>query len=432
MKQKDMPKISKVRAREILDSRGNPTVSAVVELDNGVIGQSAVPSGASTGKHEALELRDGDPSRYLGKGVLRACTNVNEAITGRIKGMDVAYQAEIDQAMIDLDGTPNKGRLGANAILATSMAAARAHAQAMGVELHQSLAGDEDATLLPVPMMNVINGGQHATNNVDIQEYMIVPAGAPSYSEALRYGAEVFHALKKVLVDKNYSTGVGDEGGFAPDCQSNEEPLQLLMQAIEKAGYRAGEDIYFALDAAASEFYGAKGYTLEAEGIKNASAAKVIAFYERLVEKYPLLSIEDGLSEDDWEGWSLLTEALGSRIQLVGDDLFVTNPERLKLGIERHIANSILIKLNQIGTVTETLNVIRNARAAAYTQVVSHRSGETCDTFLASLAVACNTGQIKTGSLSRSERLAKYNELLRIESDLGGRARWIGRDAFPH
>lgn len=426
-----MAKIRHITAREILDSRGNPTVAASVVLDDGTSAGAAVPSGASTGSHEAVELRDGDKSRYLGKGVLKAVANVNDRIAPRLKGADAAAQGEIDRMMIELDGTPNKGALGANAILAVSMAVARAHAASTGVELFQSITRSDEATLLPVPMMNVINGGQHATNNVDIQEFMLVPAGAPSFGEALRYGAEIFHHLKKVLMEKGYATGVGDEGGFAPDCKSNEEPLQLMMTAIERAGYQPGVDVFFALDAAASEFYKDGAYMLEAQGMRGASAAEVVAFYEHLVNNYPILSIEDGLHEDDWDGWRLLTDRLGARIQLVGDDLFVTNPVRLKEGIDKKIANSILIKLNQIGTVTETLDVIRMARENSYTQVVSHRSGETCDTFLASLAVACNTGQIKTGSLSRSERLAKYNELLRVEGVLGERARWIGLNAFP-
>ncbi|MCL4234258.1 MAG: phosphopyruvate hydratase [Deltaproteobacteria bacterium] len=426
-----MATIRTIRAREILDSRGNPTVAACVALDDGTRAEAMVPSGASTGTHEAVELRDGDKSRYLGKGVLKAVSNVNERIAPRLRGMDASAQEEIDRAMIELDGTPNKGSLGANAILAVSMAVARAHAASSGVELFRSIARSDEATLLPVPMMNVMNGGQHATNNVDIQEFMIVPAGAPNYREALRYGAEVFHALKKVLVEKGYSTGVGDEGGFAPNCQNNEEPLQLITAAIEKAGFRPGEDVYFALDPAASEFHRDGAYILEGEGMKRFSSEEVVAFYERLVGKYPILSIEDGLAEDDWSGWKFMTERLGQKIQLVGDDIFVTNPTRLAEGIEKKIGNSILIKLNQIGTVTETVEVIRLAAKNSYTQVVSHRSGETCDTFLASLAVACNTGQIKTGSLSRSERIEKYNELLRIEEELGERARWIGLNAFP-
>lgn len=426
-----MATIQTIRAREILDSRGNPTVAACVTLSDGTRGEAMVPSGASTGTHEAVELRDGDKSRYLGKGVLKAVANVNDRIAARLRGMDASAQEEIDRAMIELDGTPNKASLGANAILAVSMAVARAHAAASGVELFRSIARSDEATLLPVPMMNVMNGGQHSTNNVDIQEFMIVPAGAPNYREALRYGAEVFHALKKVLVDKGYSTGVGDEGGFAPDCKNNEEPLQLITMAIEKAGFRPGEDVYFALDPAASEFSKDGVYNLDAQGMTGVPAEEVVAFYEQLVGKYPILSIEDGLAEDDWAGWKYLTERLGKKIQLVGDDIFVTNPARFAEGIEKKIGNSILIKLNQIGTVTETVDVIRLAAKNGYTQVVSHRSGETCDTFLASLSVACNTGQIKTGSLSRSERLEKYNELLRIEEELGSRARWIGLNVFP-
>ncbi|MCZ7585348.1 MAG: phosphopyruvate hydratase [Deltaproteobacteria bacterium] len=426
-----MATIKSVHAREILDSRGNPTVAAELTLDDGTRASAAVPSGASTGTHEAVELRDGEKKRYLGKGVLNAVGHVNGEIARRVIGMDAGGREALDRALIDLDGTPNKGRLGANAILAVSMAAARAHAVSSGVELFQSITRTDAATLLPVPMMNVLNGGQHADNNVDIQEFMIVPAGAPNFCEALRYGAEVFHHLKKVLGDKGYATSVGDEGGFAPNCASNEEALELITTAVERAGYRPGEDVFFALDAAASEFYENGAYTLAAEGLKQVEAAAVIEFYEKLVGRFPVLSIEDGLSEDDWEGWKTLTERLGRKVQLVGDDLFVTNPSRLSRGVDGGIANSILIKLNQIGTVTETVDVIGLARNAGYTQVVSHRSGETCDTFLASLAVACETGQIKTGSLSRSERLAKYNELLRIEETLGERARWIGLNAFP-
>ncbi|MCB9475346.1 MAG: phosphopyruvate hydratase [Deltaproteobacteria bacterium] len=425
-----MADITKVTGREILDSRGNPTVAATVTLSDGTTAGAATPSGASTGAHEAVELRDGDKSRYGGKGVTKAVGHVNEEIAKCVIGMDAANQAEIDEDLIQLDGTPNKGYLGANAILAVSMAVARANAISKGKELHDSLVPDGAAVTLPVPMMNVINGGQHATNNVDIQEFMIVPAGAATYKEGLRYGAEVFHALKKILVEKNYSTGVGDEGGFAPDCQSNEEPLELLCLAVEKAGYKLGEDFFFALDAAATECFEDGVYTFAAEGMNKVGSDEVIAFYEKICAKFPIVSIEDGLSEDDWDGWSNLTSALGKKIQLVGDDLFVTNPIRLGEGIEKGIGNSILIKLNQIGTVTETIRVIQQAAKAGYTQIVSHRSGETCDTFLASLAVACNTGQIKTGSLSRSERLAKYNELLRVEELLGGKAVWPGKGAF--
>ncbi len=426
-----MAKISRIHAREILDSRGNPTVEVDLVTDTGVLGRAAVPSGASTGIHEAVELRDGDKGRYLGKGVLKAVSNVNEIIAKELAGKSVDDQAMLDKTMIELDGTPNKGRLGANAILGVSLAAARAAAQVAGVPLYQSISKSDSAALLPVPMMNILNGGSHATNNVDIQEFMIVPTGAPSFREALRYGAEVFHHLKKLLIDKNYSTGVGDEGGYAPDCASNEEALQLVIQAIERAGYRPGEDIFIALDVAASELFENGTYTFAAEGLNQVGAAELTALYADWLGKYPIISIEDGLAEDDWDGWKAQTAALGNKVQLVGDDVFVTNPTRLQRGIDENIANSILIKLNQIGTLTETLEVIDMAREAKFTQVVSHRSGETCDPFLATLAVACNTGQIKTGSASRSERLAKYNELLRIETELGELARWIGINVFP-
>ncbi|MBZ0273393.1 phosphopyruvate hydratase [bacterium] len=425
-----MAKIANITAREILDSRGNPTLSATVTLDDGTRAEAAVPSGASTGTHEAVELRDGDKSRYLGKGVTRAVFNVTGEILGRLRGMDAAAQGDIDRAMIELDGTPNKGRLGANAILGVSMAVARAHAITAGQELFRALPSGRGATILPVPLMNVVNGGQHADNNVDIQEFMIVPAGRPTYAEALRCGAEVFHHLKKVLGDKSYATSVGDEGGFAPNCKNNEEPLELILAAIERAGYRPGEDVFLALDVAASEFFENGAYTMAAEGLRRAPSDAVIEFLAKIVAKYPVISVEDGLAEDDWEGWRRLTDELGNKVQLVGDDLFVTNPRRLSRGVGEKIGNSILIKLNQIGTVTETIDVINAARDAGYTNVVSHRSGETCDPFIAHLAVACDTGQIKTGSASRSERLCKYNELLRIEDVLGGDARWIGREAF--
>jgi enolase len=426
-----MAKILRIHAREILDSRGNPTVEVDLWTDNGLTARAAVPSGASTGVHEALELRDGDKGRYLGKGVLKAVSNVNEIIAKKLVGMPLENQAQLDRAMIELDGTPNKSRLGANAILGVSLAAARAAAAAAGVPLYQSIARSDSATLLPVPMMNILNGGAHAANNVDVQEFMIVPAGAPSFREALRYGAEIFHTLKKVLIEKGYATGVGDEGGFAPDCASNEEALQLIVKAIEKAGYEPGRDVFIALDVAASGLLGDGGYSFPAEGKMNVSQEEVTAMYKGWLAKYPIISIEDGLAEDDWEGWKKQTAELGRKVQLVGDDVFVTNPTRLLRGINEKIANSILIKLNQIGTLTETLEVINMAREAGYTQVVSHRSGETCDPFLAVLAVACNTGQVKTGSLCRSERLAKYNELLRIEVELGEQARWIGLNAFP-
>lgn len=426
-----MAKITRILAREILDSRGNPTVEVDLWTDTGAMARAAVPSGASTGIHEALELRDGDKGRYLGKGVLKAVANVNEIIAKAVIGKSVSDQAALDKLMIDLDGTPNKGKLGANAILGVSLAAARAAALAAGVPLYQSIAHSDSATLLPVPMMNILNGGAHAANNVDVQEFMIVPAGAPTYREALRYGAEIFHTLKKVLTEKGYSTGVGDEGGFAPNCASNEEALQLVVQAIEKAGYKPGVDVFIALDVAASGMAADGAYSLPAENMLQVSAADVINLYKGWLAKYPIISIEDGLAEDDWAGWKQLTVELGNKVQLVGDDLFVTNPIRLKRGIDEKITNSILIKLNQIGTLTETLDVINMAREAGFTQVVSHRSGETCDTFLATLAVACGTGQIKTGSASRSERLAKYNELLRIEAELGEQARWIGKNVFP-
>jgi len=425
-----MAHIKRIHAREILDSRGNPTVEVDLWTDSGLLTRAAVPSGASTGAHEALELRDGDKGRYGGKGVLKAVSHVNEIIAKALIGKPVEDQTAIDRLMIELDGTPNKGKLGANAILGVSLAAARAAAETAGVPLYQSISRSDAATLLPVPMMNILNGGSHATNNVDVQEFMIVPAGAPSYREALRYGAEIFHTLKKVLVDKGYSTGVGDEGGFAPNCASNEEALQLVVQAIEKAGYRPGQDVFIALDVAASECYQEGAYHFPAENLKGVGVDPVIEMYKGWLAKYPIISIEDGLAEDDWAGWKTLTQALGNKIQLVGDDIFVTNPLRFQKGIEQSIANSILIKLNQIGTLTETLDVIQMARDAGYTQVVSHRSGETCDPFLAVLAVAANTGQIKTGSASRSERLAKYNELLRIEVELGEQARWIGINAF--
>jgi enolase len=427
-----MPKITRLIAREILDSRGNPTVEVDLLLDNGVVATAGVPSGASTGVHEAIELRDGDKGRYGGKGVLKAVYNVNEIIAPAVVGQPVEDQEAIDRLLIELDGTPNKSKLGANAILGVSLAAARAAAISAKTPLYQSIGKSDSATLLPVPMMNILNGGAHATNNVDIQEFMIVPAGAPSYREALRYGAEVFHALKPLLKSKGYATGVGDEGGYAPDCASNEEALQLIVQAIRKAGYEPGKHVYLALDVAASGLLNDDGtYSFPAEHMDHVSASEVTAFYQKLVDRYPIISIEDGLAEDDWAGWEQQTIALGNKIQLVGDDIFVTNPQRLKRGIDRKIANSILIKLNQIGTLTETLQVINLAREAGYTQVVSHRSGETCDPFMATLAVACNTGQIKSGSLCRSERLAKYNELLRIEEELGPLARWIGLNAFP-
>ncbi|MCD4692034.1 MAG: phosphopyruvate hydratase [Calditrichales bacterium] len=422
--------IEDVYAREILDSRGNPTIEVEVVLEDGALGVAAVPSGASTGEHEAVELRDGDKSRYLGKGVLTAVQNVNEIIADEIIGMEAGEQPLIDQIMIDLDGTPNKSKLGANAILGVSMAAAKAAAESFGMPLYQYIGG-VNAKLLPVPMMNILNGGEHADNNVDIQEFMISPAGADEFREALRMGAEVFHNLKKVLSKKNYNTAVGDEGGFAPDLKSNEEALQLILEAIEKAGYKPGEDIFICLDPASSEFYDKeKGlYILSSEN-KKLSSEEMVDYYANWVDKYPIVSIEDGLDENDWDGWKVMTEKLGSKIQLVGDDLFVTNKERLSRGINENIANSILIKLNQIGTITETLDTIETAHKAGYTTVVSHRSGETEDTTIADFVVAVNSGQIKTGSASRSDRIAKYNQLLRIEDMLGESAKFLGKATY--
>jgi enolase len=409
-----MSEIVDVYAREILDSRGNPTVEVEVYLESGVMGRAAVPSGASTGEREALELRDGDKSRYLGKGVLKAVTHVNEAITDALLGMD---------------GTDFKSNLGANALLGVSLAVAKAAAEEAGLPLYQYLGGT-NAKELPLPMMNIINGGEHADNNVDIQEFMIMPSGAESFKEALRMGAEIFHALKKVLKDKGYNTAVGDEGGFAPDLKSNEEALEVIMDAIKAAGYKPGEDVLLALDVAASELYKDGTYILENEKQKEKSAADMVEFYADLVERYPIISIEDGMAENDWDGWKLLTDRLGDRIQIVGDDLFVTNTKILKEGIDKGIANSILIKVNQIGTLTETLEAIEMAKRAGYTAVVSHRSGETEDTFIADLAVATNAGQIKTGSLCRTDRICKYNQLLRIEDELEDVAVFDGADVF--
>ncbi|RMG60767.1 MAG: phosphopyruvate hydratase, partial [Calditrichaeota bacterium] len=405
-----MTDIAGIVAREILDSRGNPTVEVDVWLENGGFGRAAVPSGASTGEHEALELRDGDAARYNGKGVLKAVQNVNNVIADALLGMDATEQVAIDRRLLELDGTENKSKLGANAILGVSLAVAKAAADALGLPLYQYLGGVH-AHVLPVPLMNILNGGKHADNNVDLQEFMIVPANATSFHEALRMGAEVFHALKKVLHSKGYNTSVGDEGGFAPDLQSNEEALQVITEAVEQAGYRPGEDVFFALDPASSEFYDAQGkrYLLKSED-RELTAAEMVEYYESLVNRYPIISIEDGMAEDDWEGWRLMTERLGSRIQLVGDDLFVTNTKRLARGIEMGVANSVLIKVNQIGTLTETLDCIALAHRAGYTTVISHRSGETEDTTIADLAVAVNAGQIKTGSASRSDRIAKYNQ----------------------
>ena len=423
-----MAAIERVHAREVIDSRGNPTVEAEVHLAGGVIGRAIVPSGASTGAREAIELRDGDKSRYLGKGVTRAVANVNGEINDAIKGMSVHALADIDNKMIELDGTENKSRLGANAILAVSLAAAQAGALERGEPLFSYLGGD-DAVTLPVPMMNIINGGEHADNSIDMQEFMIIPAGAPSFSEALRYGVEVFHALKKVLAARGLSTAVGDEGGFAPDLPSNEAAIEAIMEAIEKAGYTPGKDVFLGLDAASSEYIKDGKYVLTGEN-RTLDAAGMVDLLAEWVEKYPILSIEDGMAEDDWDGWALLTERLGGKCQLVGDDLFVTNEKILREGIERKIANSMLVKVNQIGTLTETLAAMRLAQENGYTNVVSHRSGETEDTTIADLAVATNAGQIKTGSLSRSDRIAKYNQLLRIEERLGDKARFPGRAAF--
>jgi len=412
--------IVETRAREILDSRGNPTVEADVVLESGTLGRAAVPSGASTGANEAVELRDGDKSRYLGKGVSMAVENVNETIAPAIEGMLAAEQRAIDHLMIDLDGTENKGRLGANAILSVSLAVAKAAAEEMGLPLYRYIGG-AGASILPVPMMNILNGGKHADNNVDIQEFMIVPLGAPSFAEALRMGAEVFHNLKSVLKAKGYSTSVGDEGGFAPDLKSNNEALDVIVQAIEKANYKPGRDVFVALDPAASEFYEDGRYVLKAES-KKLTSDQMVAFWADYVRQYPICSIEDGMSETDWDGWKTMTDELGDRIQLVGDDLFVTNTKFLQKGIELGVCNSILIKVNQIGTLTETLEAIELARRNAYTAVVSHRSGETEDTTISDIAVAVGCGQIKTGSTSRTDRVAKYNQLLRIEEELGGDA----------
>ena len=399
-----------------MDSRGNPTIEVEVFLEDGTVGRAAVPSGASTGVHEAVELRDGDKSRYLGKGVLKAVDNVNTIISPELIGFDATDQAGIDLLMIDLDGSANKGKLGANAILGVSMAVAKAAAQSLGLPLYQYLGGF-NAKELPVPMMNILNGGEHADNNVDIQEFMIMPVGAPTFREALRMGAEVYHSLKAVLKGRGLNTAIGDEGGFAPNLSSNEEALKVIIEAIEKAGYKPGEDIFLAMDVASSEIYQDGKYNLAGEGITK-TAAEMVAFYEELVAKYPIISIEDGMAEDDWEGWKLLTEKLGDKIQLVGDDLFVTNTKRLKMGIDQDIANSILIKVNQIGTLTETFETIEMAKRAGYTCVISHRSGETEDATIADIAVAVNAGQIKTGAPTRSDRIAKYNQLLRFEEEL--------------
>ncbi len=421
-------KIAQVSAREILDSRGNPTIEVDVRVEDGSLGRAAVPSGASTGAHEALELRDGDPTRYGGKGVQQAVANVSTRIAPQLMGMDAADQAAVDRRMLELDGTENLSRLGANAILGVSLAAA--HAAAVSRKLPLYLHLNPNARLLPVPMMNVLNGGRHADSSVDMQEFMIVPCGAPSFREALRMGAEVFHQLAAVLKKRGCSTNVGDEGGFAPDLQSNEEPLAVIVEAITQAGYRPGADVAIALDPAASEFFENGRYVFTRSDRQARSADAMVRFYGDWLARYPIVSIEDGLAEDDWEGWRLMTRELGGRVQLVGDDLFVTNPKRLERGIAEQAANSILIKLNQIGTLTETLRAIEIARRAGYTAVVSHRSGETEDTTIADLAVAAGIGQIKTGSVSRGERTAKYNRLLRIEEELGARASYPGASVF--
>ncbi len=424
-----MTTIVDVYAREILDSRGNPTVEVEVYLEGGAVGRAAVPSGASTGAFEAIELRDGDKDRYLGKGVEKAVQNVNETIAPELIGMDALDQVAIDQLMIELDGTHNKGKLGANAILAVSMAVAKAAAEGLGMPLYRYLGG-ANAKVLPVPMMNILNGGEHADNTVDIQEFMVMPVGAKSFKEGLRICAEVFHSLKSVLKEKGYSTAVGDEGGFAPDLKTNEEAIEVILEGVKKAGYEPGQDIRIALDPAATEMYKEDGkYHFEGEGVVRTSK-EMVDFYEELVNKYPIISIEDGLAEEDWDGWKMLTERIGDKVQLVGDDLFVTNTKRLAKGIDMGVANSILIKVNQIGTLTETFEAIQMANRAGYTAVISHRSGETEDTTIADLAVAVNAGQIKTGAPSRTDRVAKYNQLLRIEDELMDTAQYLGLNAW--
>lgn len=419
--------IYSIKAREILDSRGNPTVEVDVILKNGIMGRAAVPSGASTGKREALELRDTDkPSRFMGKGVQTAVKNVNEIISHKLEGMDATRQVEIDNLLIQLDGTKNKEKLGANAILGVSLATAKAAANALGVPLYRYIGGT-NAKVLPVPMMNILNGGKHADNNLDIQEFMIVPVNANNFSDALRTGTEIFHTLRSVLKSKGYNTNVGDEGGFAPNLKTNEEAIDLILQAIKDAGYSAGKDVYLALDAAASEFYQEGKYVLRTEGCKKKTSDEIIALYTEFLNKYPICSIEDGLAEDDWDGWAKLTDQLGKKIQIVGDDIFVTNTEILAKGIEKGVANSILIKVNQIGTLTETLDAIELAKTNGYSVVISHRSGETEDYTIADIAVATNAGQIKTGSLSRTDRICKYNQLLRIEEDLSDNAIYGGK-----
>jgi len=423
--------ISAIRAREILDSRGNPTVEADVQLSGGAQGRAAVPSGASTGEHEAVELRDGDPKRYQGKGVQKAVGNIRTAIAPALAGMDAAEQRSLDSRMIELDGTENKGKLGANAILAVSMAAARAAAAAAGLPLYRHL-GDPEANLLPVPMMNILNGGAHADNNVDFQEFMAMPVGASSFAEALRWGAEIFHTLKGVLKKRGYNTAVGDEGGFAPSLKSNVEAIEVILEAMQQAGYKPGAQVAIALDPAASEFFKDGKYVFKKSDKSVKSSEEMVRFWADWARQYPIVSLEDGLAEDDWAGWKLLTDELGKRIQLVGDDLFVTNVKRLQQGIDQGVANSILIKVNQIGTVSETLDAIGLARSNGYTSIISHRSGETEDTFIADLAVATGAGQIKTGSASRTDRIAKYNQLLRIEEELGKAARFPGIKALNY
>ncbi|HEX3033626.1 MAG TPA: phosphopyruvate hydratase [Thermodesulfobacteriota bacterium] len=419
-------KISKIISREILDSRGNPTIEVDVILEDGSLGRAAVPSGASTGTREAVELRDGDVKRYLGKGVRKAVENVNQTIASNITGMDARDQSKIDSTLIQLDGTENKSKLGANAILGVSIACAKAASNSLGVPLYRYIGGS-DANVLPVPMMNILNGGRHADNNVDFQEFMIMPLGAQSFSQALRMGAETFHSLKKVLSQGGYSTTVGDEGGFAPSLKSNIQAIELIIEGIQKAGYKAGEDIYIALDPAASEFFEDQTYVFHKSDGSRKTSEEMVSLYVDLAGRYPIVSIEDGLAENDWEGWKLLTQELGNKIQLVGDDIFVTNPEIIREGIRERVANSVLIKLNQIGTITETLEAVELARRAGYTAVISHRSGETEDTTIADFAVATNTGQIKTGSACRTDRTCKYNQLLRIEEELGTGARFLGK-----
>jgi enolase len=426
-----MSNISEIHARQVLDSRGNPTVEVEMWLADGSRGRAIVPSGASTGEHEAVELRDGDPARFLGKGVLKAVENVNGEIAEALANWDAADQRGLDQKMIDLDGTPNKGRLGANAILAVSMAAARATADCFKLPLYRYLGG-AGASTLPVPMMNILNGGAHADNNVDFQEFMVMPVGAPSFSEALRWGVEVFHTLKAVLKKRGYNTAVGDEGGFAPSVKSNVEAIEVVLEAIQQAGYKPGEEISIALDPAASEFYQDGKYVFKKSDKSAKTSEEMVKYWSKWARDYPIVSLEDGLAEDDWEGWALLTKEVGSNIQLVGDDLFVTNVERLQEGIDKGVANSILIKVNQIGTVSETLDAIDLARRNGYTSVISHRSGESEDAFIADFAVATGAGQIKTGSASRTDRIAKYNQLLRIEEELGGAARFLGLKALNY